>query len=74
MAEEKKLIEFEKGDVDFSLDFVEGKVRLKLGYGTDAVDAGLFVDVDPDYFLDKLAAAIPGEFDDKIIALLKAAF
>ena len=46
-------------------------LRFEWGKG---VDAGLYVDVSPEYFLDKLKAAIPGEVDDKIIDMLKLAF
>ena len=56
------------------LGFKEGKLELTLGLDSAGVDAGLFVTVEPDYFLDKLKAAIPGTVDDTIIDLLKVAF
>jgi len=71
---EKKLVEFNKGEMDLDLVFVDGKLRFSVGYDGKGVDAGMYVDLEPDYFMDKLAEAIPGEVDDKIIALLKAAF
>lgn len=74
MSDEKKLVEFNKGEMDLDLVFVDGKLRFTFGYDGKGVDAGIYVDAEPDYFLDKLAEAIPGDIDDKVIALLKAAF
>lgn len=71
---EKKIYEKNVGsEGEFELEFKEGKLRLTLGVDTKGVDAGLFVDLDPDYFLDKLAKVIPGEIDDAVIALVKGA-
>lgn len=61
-----------EGSMD--LKFTEGKLKLTLGLDSAGVDAGLYVDVDPDYFLDKLKEAIPGTIDDAIIDMLKVAF
>lgn len=61
-------------EADVSLEYKDGKLRLTAGYDGKGADVGLYVDIEPDYFLDKLAEAIPGEIDDKVIALLKAAF
>lgn len=67
-------------NVDFSkeagidLKMEEGKLRLSVKYDGKGADAGVFVDLEPAYFLDKLAKAIPGEIDDQVIALIKAAF
>lgn len=71
---EKKIAELEfskEGGLD--LAFVEKKLRLTISYDGKGVDAGVYADVDPEYFLDKLKAAIPGEIDDTVIDLLKAA-
>ena len=35
---------------------------------------GLYLDLDAEYFLDKLAEIIPGEIDDAVIAMIKLAF
>lgn len=71
---EKKLVEFSKGEADMDLSFKDGKIRMSVSYDGKGVDAGIYVDVDPEYFLDKLKEAIPGTLDDKIIDMLKLAF
>jgi len=67
------LVEIKKGEASLDLDFKEGKLRLSVSYDGKGADAGLFVDLDPDYFLDKLKAVIPGQIDDAIIEMLKGA-
>lgn len=51
----------------------EGKLSLMAVLDTAGMDASVVVSVDTDYFLDELAAKIPGTMDDAIIAVLKAA-
>jgi hypothetical protein len=53
--------------------FENGNVVLKGILDTKGVDVELALKVESDYFLDKLAAAIPGELDDKLIGMLKLA-
>jgi hypothetical protein len=67
------LVEIKKGEATLDVDFKEGKLRLSVSYDGKGADAGLFVDIDPDYFLDKLKAVIPGQIDDAIIEMLKGA-
>jgi hypothetical protein len=67
------LVELKKGEATLDVDFKEGKLRLSVSYDGKGADAGLFVDLDPDYFLDKLKAVIPGQIDDAIIEMLKGA-
>lgn len=67
------LVEIKKGEATLDLDFKEGKLRLSVSYDGKGADAGLFVDLEPDYFLDKLKAVIPGQIDDAIIEMLKGA-
>ena len=75
MSEEKKLAEVEiSKESSIDLEYKDGKLRLSGSYDGKGADVGLYIDVEPDYFLDKLAEAIPGDIDDKVIALLKAAF
>lgn len=62
------------GESDFQLKFEDGKLKLLLGYDGKGMDAGVYMDLEPDYFLDKLAEAIPGDIDDKIIEMVKLAF
>lgn len=55
----------------YDLEFKDGKLRLTIAYDGAGVDAGIFVDLEPIYFLDKLAEIIPSEVDDIVIAALK---
>ena len=70
---EKQLVEFSRGEADLDLALIDGKLRLTVGYDGKGVDAGIYVDVEPSYFLDKLKNAIPGKFDDVIIDLIDGA-
>lgn len=71
---EKKLVEYDFGkESGLDLEFKDGKLRLTIQYDGKGADAGVYVDLEPDYFLDKLAAAIPSEIDDMIIAAIKGA-
>ena len=67
------LVELKKGEATLDVDFKDGKLRLSVSYDGKGADAGLFVDLDPDYFLNKLKAVIPGQIDDAIIEMLKGA-
>lgn len=71
---DKDLVSKDFGDGELAVKFEEGKLKILASLDTNGVDVGLFVDFEPDYFLDKLADAIPGTIDDAIIAMLKAAF
>lgn len=53
--------------------FSKGKISLVGSDEMKGVGVHLGVDVSADYFLDQLAAAIPGQIDDAIIGVLKAA-
>lgn len=71
---EKKLVEYDfGGESGLDLEFKDGKLRLTIQYDGKGADAGVYVDLEPDYFLDKLAAAIPGELDDMVIGAIKGA-
>lgn len=71
---EKKLVEMPiSKETEFELEFKDGKLRLILGYDGKGVDGGLFADLDPEYFLDKLADAIPGTIDNMVIEAIKGA-
>lgn len=59
--------------VQLSLKAESGKVKLVVSHGMDGVDSCLSVAIDSDHFLDKLAKAIPGQVDDAVISMLKAA-
>ena len=60
---------------NFGIELVGGKVKLSAGYDGAGVDAGLSISVDSDYFVDKLAALIPGDsgFEAAMVAALKIA-
>lgn len=59
------------GDVEFKVE--GGKVKLAIVWAEGPTAASLSAEVDPEYFLNKLAAAIPGKLDDAVIELLKGA-
>lgn len=50
-----------------------GKVILSADFASGGLDAQLSASLDTDYFMDELAKAIPGQIDDAIIAVMKAA-
>lgn len=56
-----------------SVDLSGGKLSLSAKYDSKGLDGEVKLSVDSDYFLDKLAEAIPGKLDDAVIAVLKAA-
>lgn len=58
---------------EFAIEFKDGKLRLTAGIDSKGIDGGIYIDVDGEYFLDKLAEAIPGTLDDVIIATIKSA-
>lgn len=58
---------------EFDLKLVEGKLVLKASHKHASGHASLELVQDPEYFLDKLAAVIPGKVDDAIFAILKGA-
>lgn len=55
------------------VDVVGGKIVLNAGLDTSGVDVGAKIVVEVDYFLDLLAAKIPGQLDDAVIAIMKSA-
>lgn len=50
-----------------------GKLSLVAKYDSKGLDGEIKLSVDSDYFVDQLAAKIPGQLDDAILAVLKAA-
>lgn len=57
----------------YKVEIVGGKIVLSAGYAGKGGNAEFKAVVDPDYFIDKLAEAIPGKVDDTVLNLLKAA-
>lgn len=70
---EGQLANVSKGEVDLDVAFKDGKLQLSVKYDGKGVDAGVSVALEPEYFLSKLKAAIPGQVDDTVINLLLAA-
>lgn len=71
---DKSLIEGNLGkELNYELEFVDGELCFLFGYDGKGIDAGTYVKLEPEYFLDKLAEAIPGNVDDAVIAAIKAA-
>jgi hypothetical protein len=60
-----------EGGVDVKLS--GGFVTLEAKYAGVEAQAGLSVSISVDKLLDKLAAAVPGQIDDAVIAVVKAA-
>lgn len=60
-------------EAKYDVKIVEGKVIMAVKYDGAETDAELLVKIDAGMFIDKLAAAIPGEIDDAILAVLKGA-
>ena len=58
---------------EFDLKFEDGVVKALISYDGKGLDGGIYINMEPEYFLDKLAAAIPGEWDNKVIEMLKMA-
>ncbi len=56
-----------------SVKFEDGKLVLELAHNHASGTVKLVVTENPAYFLDKLAAAIPGVWDDAAIAVAKQA-
>jgi len=69
-----KELEKELGtETDLEISFKEGKAVIAVKYDGKGADAAVSVALDSDYFLQKLAEAIPGEIDDAIIDMLRIA-
>lgn len=68
---EKELVFSKEAKMDF--EFKNGKIIITLAYEGEGAGASVGFHAGSDYFLDKLAAAIPGTIDDSVIALAKIA-
>lgn len=60
-------------EAKLSLELVGGKLQLKLDYDGKGAGASVAVNLEPDYFIEKLAALIPGKLDDAVLEILKSA-
>ncbi len=73
---EKQLVEGSIGEVGkYDVDFKEGKLVAAVDAGDKEgmVSAGLVVKLDAGKVIDALARAIPGQIDDAVLGLMKAA-
>lgn len=71
---EQSIVNKELGsEGSLQLDLKAGKLVLEVKYDGAGVDGSIKVEVSADYFLDKLKEKIPGQVDDTIIEILKAA-
>jgi hypothetical protein len=60
-------------EAKYDVKLEEGKLHIAIVYDGVETDAELKVKIDAGLFIDKLAAAIPGQIDDAIFAVLKGA-
>jgi hypothetical protein len=60
-------------EASWELDLKGGKLLLSVKYAGQGGGADLALTLDSAYFLDKLAEKIPGQIDDAVFSLLKAA-
>lgn len=67
------LLQKDLGEGELSIKLEGGNIVLSASHSAKGSKVSLSVAVLPDYFLDKLAEIIPGQIDDSIILMLKAA-
>lgn len=60
-------------ELDLDIKLEDGKVKIGVKADMKGVDVGLSVDLEPEYFINKLTAAIPGEVDNMLGQMLIAA-
>ena len=71
---EKSLVDKDLGDKgELKLDLVNGDLKFTVSYAVTGVTGGVSITVSADELLDKLKAVIPGEIDDAVIDIVKAA-
>lgn len=71
---EKDLVDGTLGGFgSYDLEFKGGKLSFKLGVAKSGASASLLVEVEADAVLDLIAAKVPGQIDDALLGLLKAA-
>lgn len=71
------MVEITKGALgsegSYALSVQDGKLMLTVSHAHASGSVSIIVQEDAGYFLDKLAALIPGTFDDVLIGLAKDA-
>ena len=68
-----EILNAKNGEVEFAVKIEKGIVSLEVGYQGAGAGAGVKINLEADYFLDKIKAAIPGQIDDSVIDLIKVA-
>jgi hypothetical protein len=58
----------------YDMKLVNGTLLISIKYDGSGADVTVSVAISPEYFLDKLADAIPGKIDDFIFEYLKQHF
>ena len=69
----KELFKLNKGEMAFKI--IKGdnlNVRLEASYDGKQADAGFFIELSSDEYLEMLKELIPGEIDDVLIEAIKA--
>lgn len=67
-----EVLEMKKGEAKFDVKLEDGKVKLSVSYDGKGADASFVVALEPEYFVEKVTAAIPGQIDDQIAAAFLA--
>lgn len=71
---DQELLDKELGsEGKLDLDLKEGNIELSVSYDGKGLDGAVSVKVDTDYFMDLLKEKIPGDIDNAIIDIIKAA-
>ena len=70
---EEKVVEKEiSAESGFSVEWNGEKAAFRIiaEYDGKGANAGLYIDLEGEYFIRKLAEVIPGEWDDKLLEML----
>jgi hypothetical protein len=71
---DKEIVEGNLGTVGkYDVEFKGGCLVVELNAGAGPVSGGVVIKVDAGKVLDAIAAAIPGQIDDAVIAMIKGA-
>ncbi len=71
---EKDIVDGKIGELgSYDVEFKGGKLLAKAGIAKAGVSGSVEIAIDSDVILDALKAAVPGQIDDVLIDLVKAA-
>jgi hypothetical protein len=68
-----EILNGESGEMDYKLSFEGTDLILSGAYDGKGLGAELKIKLQGEYFMDKLAEAIPGNIDNAVINMLKGA-